>query len=117
MDPIVIDRAPIGVGDVAQVARVHRPVKLGPAALDRLGQGRALIDRFLAEDKPVYGLTRGLGGRAVVQVAQSERDDMSTVMLRARASGAGPRFDTEAVRAFLFARLASMSQGRSVRSS
>jgi histidine ammonia-lyase len=112
MDPIVIDRAPIGVGEVALVARARRPVKLGAEALQRLASGRALIERFLSEDKPVYGLTRGLGSRAVVSVAESERDDMSTVMLRARASGAGPRFEATAVRAFLFARLASMSQGR-----
>jgi histidine ammonia-lyase len=112
MDPIVIDRAPIGVGEVAQAARTRRPVKLGPAALERLAKGRALIDRFLAEEKPVYGLTRGLGGRATVTLATDERDEMSTVMLRARACGSGPRFDSQAVRAFLFARVASMSQGR-----
>ena len=113
MDPIVIDRAPIGVGEVAQAARSRRPVKLGPAALERLTKGRALIERFLAEDKAVYGLTRGLGGRATVKVATEERDEMSTVMLRARACGSGPRFGAEAVRSFLFARAASQTQGRS----
>jgi len=112
MQPIVIDALPLTAADLAAVALQRRPVALGPAARERLAQGRALIDRFLAEDRPVYGLTRGLGGRAVTRVAEGERDEMSTVMLRARACGSGPRFPVEAVRAFLMARLASMCQGR-----
>ena len=112
MQPLVIDRTPLTPADVADVALRHRPVVLGPAARERLARGRDLIDRFLREDVPVYGLTRGLGGRAVTRVADGERDEMSTVMLRARACGSGPRFAVPAVRAFLLARLSSMCQGR-----
>lgn len=112
MQPIVIDEAPLTAEDLAAVAWQRRPVSLGPAAQRRLAEGRALIDRFLAEDRPVYGLTRGLGKRAVVRVDDQERQSMSAVMLRARACGSGPLFPAEAVRAFLFARLASMTQGR-----
>lgn len=112
MQPIVIDDAPLTAEDLAAVAHQQRPVSLGPAAAQRLAEGRALIDRFLAEDRPVYGLTRGLGKRAVVRVDDAERETMSMVMLRARACGSGPAFPAEAVRAFLFARLASMTRGR-----
>ncbi len=112
MQPLVIDRTPLTAADVADVALRRRPVVLGPAAQDRLAKGRALIDHFLREDIPVYGLTRGLGGRAVTRVADGERDEMSTVMLRARACGSGPHFPAAAVRAFLLARLSSMCQGR-----
>jgi histidine ammonia-lyase len=112
MQPLVIDRVPLTPADVTDVALRRRPVALGPAAQERLKRGRDLIDHFLREDIPVYGLTRGLGGRAVTRVADGERDEMSTVMLRARACGGGPRFPVPAVRAFLLARLASMCQGR-----
>ncbi len=109
---ILIDDAPLTAADLAAVARQGRAVELGAAAQRRLADGRALIDRFLAEDRPVYGLTRGLGQRAVVRVDDAERESMSAVMLRARACGSGPLFPAEAVRAFLFARLASMTRGR-----
>lgn len=112
MTSLLIDDAPLSIADVAEIAHGRRPVALGPAALARLARGRALIDRFLTEDRPVYGLTRGLGERATTQVDRAERDEMSTIMLRARACGSGPLFPAEAVRAFLFARLASMCQGR-----
>lgn len=112
MQPLVIDDVPLTPAEVAEVAWRRRPVAIGPKARARLESGRALIDRFLAEDVPVYGLTRGLGGRAVTRVADGERDEMSTVMLRARACGGGQRFPVPAVRAFLLARLASMCQGR-----
>lgn len=112
MHELVIDDIALTPKDLEDVALRRRPVRLGPAAEARLAAGRALIDRFLRDDVPVYGLTRGLGGRAVTRVADGERDEMSTVMLRARACGSGPRFPVPAVRAFLLARLSSMCQGR-----
>jgi len=113
MREIVLGQAPLTLDDVDAVARCEATVRLGDAALARLGEGRALIERFLAEERPVYGLTRGLGQRAVLAVDPEERAQMSHIMLRARACGAGPLFAEEAVRAFLLARLASMSLGHS----
>lgn len=112
MTPLTLDDTPLSITDLATVALAGRPVVLGPGARERLAQGRALIERFLAEDRPVYGLTRGLGERATTEVDHAERQEMSAIMLRARACGSGPLFPAEAVRAFLFARLASMCRGR-----
>ncbi len=113
MQELVLGAAPLTIADVAAVAhRQARPI-LGQKAISQVQAGRDLIERFLAEERPVYGLTRGLGSRALTSVDPAEREEMSHIMLRARACGSGPLFAEEPVRAFLLARLASLSLGHS----
>ena len=49
--------------DLARIAREGLPVSLAPEALERMAQGRAVVERHLAAGEPVYGLTTGLGAR------------------------------------------------------
>lgn len=112
MAVVTLGQGPVTLEMVEAVARKGAEVRLAPSIHQTMAKGRAVIDRFLAEDRPVYGLTRGLGQRAVVKVAEGELDEMSQIMLRARAAGAAPFFDRAAVRSFLFARLASFALGR-----
>lgn len=113
MRRIAIGEAPLTLGEVAAVARREAEVVLSPQALAQVAAGRDLIERFLREERPVYGLTRGLGSRALTSVDPEERAEMSHIMLRARACGSGPLFAEAPVRAFLLARLASLSLGHS----
>jgi len=113
MHPISIDDKPLTLEQIDAVARGRQAVEIGPAARRRIEDGRRFIEMALAEDRPVYGLTRGLGARVTTSVDPAERAEMSHIMLRARACGSGPSFPQDAIRAFLLARLASMGQGRS----
>ncbi len=113
-----MQRLPLGakaltIAEVAAVARREATIDLDASALARIQAGRDLIERFLTEERPVYGLTRGLGRRAMTTVDLAERSEMSHVMLRTRACGSGPLFGEEQIRAFLLARLASITCGHS----
>ncbi len=113
MREIALGEKALAFADIAEVARGEAEVTLSQGALTQLGAGRALIERFLTEERPVYGMTRGLGNRAVTTVDPAEREEMSHIMLRARACGGGPLFEEPAVRSFMTARLASLTLGRS----
>ncbi len=113
MQDLVLGAAPLAVTDVAAIAHRRATLALGPKALAQVQAGRDLIERFLTEERPVYGMTRGLGARAVTAVDPDERTEMSHIMLRARACGSGPLYDEAPVRSFLVARLASLSLGHS----
>ncbi len=69
MRDIILGESPITIEEVAEVARGEAKVTLGVNAIARLQAGRDLIERFLAEERPVYGMTRGLGQRAVTDVS------------------------------------------------
>lgn len=108
---IVLGQDRLGTSDVAAVARDNADVTLGPAARDRLDEARALVERWSREDRPVYGLTRGLGNRVTTTIETADRSSYSEVVVRARATGGAPFFDAAAVRAAMLARAASFAQG------
>ena len=66
----------------------------------------------IADDKPVYGLTTGLGAGVDTRLSP---DDLAAFQRRvafARAVGVGDAMPTDEVRAMMFARIAGMTVGR-----
>jgi len=111
VDKIALGAGGMEVGHVVAVARDGCAVALSPDGRAGMERTRAIVERFSAEDRPVYGVTRGLGGRVVSEVSKEDRSNYSLVMARARACGAGDPLPRDAVRAALFARAASMARG------
>jgi histidine ammonia-lyase len=111
MSRIALGASALGIDDVAAVARGMAQAELAPQAREAMQRSRDVVERFTAEDRPVYGLTRGLGSRVVHDISQAEREDFSRVTVLARACGAGDPLPAEAVRAAMFARASSMAQG------
>ena len=111
MTTILLGDREIGIDDVVAVVRGSASVGIAPEARSAMERARAVVDRFSAEDRPVYGLTRGLGGRVVNEVSQQEREDYSRVVVLARACGAGEPLGRDAVRAAMFARAGGMAVG------
>lgn len=111
MTGVLLGREAVGIEHVVAVARGCEPVELAPSAREAMNRARAVVERFTAENRPVYGLTRGLGGRVVHEISQAERESYSRVTVLARACGAGDPLPAEAVRAAMFARASSMAQG------
>ena len=109
--PLVLDGGALDIADVAAVARDYRTVALSPEVSRLLARSRAVVERWQSEDRPIYGVTRGLGGRVVEPVAAADRDPYSRQMLLGRASGAGPPLSEEVVRAALFVRVATLARG------
>ncbi|WP_119462498.1 HAL/PAL/TAL family ammonia-lyase [Rhodospirillaceae bacterium SYSU D60014] len=96
---------------VAQVARDHARVDIDPAAASRLKASRAVVERFLAEDRPVYGLTTGLGPRATMRLPQETLAEFSRLTVLGRAQAVGPRLSEDVVRAAMLIRANGMVKG------
>ena len=113
MDELVIGQRPLALADIRRVAREDLPVRLAEDARARMQAGRAVVETFEREDRPSYGITRGLGRRVVNRIADEDRATFSRRMLRARAGGAGDPLPEEVVRAAMLARISSMAWGGS----
>jgi histidine ammonia-lyase len=108
---ILLGEARIGIAEVVAVARHRVRAALAPAAARRLDEARAVLDDWSRQDRPVYGLTRGLGNRATQAIPEAERRAFSETALKARATGAGGYFPPEVARAALFVRAATLARG------
>jgi histidine ammonia-lyase len=96
--------------DVAEVA-AGRPVAIAAAARERMTRSRAAIDRALAENAPVYGLTTGLGARVVEPIAPDRAAEQAVRIVRGRATAVGEPLAQAFVRSAMLARLNGLCAG------
>jgi histidine ammonia-lyase len=76
--------------DVVGVAREGTRAELGPDARMRMAAARDIVERYIAEGRPAYGLTTGLGARVVESLPSDALAEFSrhTVLGRANSVGA-----------------------------
>ena len=117
---LVLTGAPLGIEEVLEVARDHRPVTLAPAARERVAAAFAVVLAAARAQMPVYGLTTGVGwnkdhhvlggsGLDPELLAASRRFNIGT--LRAHAAGTGAPLPDVVVRAAMLLRLNLLLSG------
>jgi histidine ammonia-lyase len=110
---VLVDGFVLDIEDVVRVARDSAQVELAPAALDRMAGARAVVERYVAEGRPAYGLTTRLGAGVVQTLSEDAIAEFSRHTVRGRAGAVGPRFATEIVRAALLIRANGLARGGS----
>lgn len=97
--------------DAAAVAGIAagRPVALGP--LDAMAAARAVIERAVTARIPVYGVTTGLGPKAVEALPEAELEAFALRTVRGRAHSAGDDLPPDICRAALAIRLNTLLIG------
>lgn len=113
-DPIIsfTDTAPT-VGEIVAIARRNVRVTISPDVVHKILAARAVVDRYTADDKPVYGLTTGLGAGVDTRLATEDLVAFQLRVPQARAVGVGAALPREAVRAMMAVRIAGMAAGGS----
>src|SRR5687768_2376985 len=89
------------VEKVVRVARGREPVELDPAAIDRMRETRALVDRVVERGDEVYGLSTGVGARKKVRVPPEEIPAFNRALIQNHRVGMGPNASEDVVRAMM----------------
>jgi histidine ammonia-lyase len=110
---ITLDGQSLQVADVVAVARHGERVSLGPQARTRLKTARDLVDRLVAEDRVVYGLTTGVGALKNVRIPPADTRQLQRNLLMSHAVGVGPPLPDDVVRAAMLVRVNQFCQGSS----
>src|SRR3979409_732947 len=111
--PVTLDGRSLGPSDVVAVARHGERVSLGAPARTRLQQARSLVDRLVAEDRVVYGLTTGVGALKNVRIPPADTRQLQRNLFMSHAVGVGPPLPEELVRAGMLVRVNQFCQGTS----
>src|SRR5262245_55408082 len=96
-NPLLLTGEPLTIADVVAVARERRPVALAPSAAARIAAARALVERIVAEERVVYGVTTGFGGLSKVHIPAERLSDLQHNLVRSHAAGVGPPLPADAV--------------------
>ena len=124
LDPSKIGRAneitqvTIGAGAVSleefvAVSRYGAKLVLSQEYLERVTKSRALVEKFLAENRAIYGLTTGFGDNVRKVIPQEEAVQLQLNILRSHAASVGKPLSAECVRANWLMQLLSLGRGYS----
>lgn len=108
---ISVDDSPLTWTDLELAVGPVR-ADLGPDARRRVRDGRAFVERCLADRTPVYGSTTGFGPLVRFDGRSTAVDQCDNVLQHLTA-GQGPDLPAAVVRATALVRLWSLAQGRS----
>ncbi|MFL5860252.1 MAG: histidine ammonia-lyase [Solirubrobacteraceae bacterium] len=96
---VEIDGVSLTLEQMVGVARRSEPVSLSPVALERMRQSRLKVERVLASNEAVYGMTTGLGQHKRHRVAAADVPAFNRQLLESHLIGHGPSVPDEVVRA------------------
>ena len=112
-DQVVIDGGPLDPADVVAVSHRRAVVRLAPDLAARMAPARELVERVLADDRVVYGITTGFGAMATTRIDTAQAAELQVGLVRSHAAGVGPPLPDELVRAMLLLRARTLAQGYS----
>jgi len=118
MNSLTISGTELKVDDVVAVAKASaadggRLVALDLAALPKIKAARAVVDRFVAEGRVVYGITTGFGRFKDKIISADQVKQLQVNLVRSHAVGVGPELSEEVVRAMLLVRANTLALGHS----
>ncbi len=109
---------PIRVGeslsleDVVEVAR-GADVELGSGATSRIEASRDVVERAVAANRTVYGVTTGFGSLANERIEPAQADALQEGIVRSHATAVGRPLSREEARAMLLLRAHVLALGHS----
>lgn len=110
--PIPLDGESLSLEQVEQIADGRR-CALAREARARVRAARKIVDRAVADDRPVYGVNTGFGELARIRIDRRELDRLQRNLVRSHSAGVGRPLDERVVRAILALRANCLARGHS----
>jgi len=113
MRTVVLDMENMTLADLVAAAREGAVVQLSADSEERIRAGRALVDRWVAEERRIYGVTTGFGALSDVAISKKDTRRLQKNILMSHASGVGEPLSAEIVRAVMTLRVKDFARGHS----
>src|SRR5438105_12209234 len=96
---VTLTGSSLSLQELVAVARESAPVQLDTAVAERLKRSRAVVERALATEAPIYGLTTGVAALKRIQVEPSGIDRFNQSLLREHRVAQGATASPDVARA------------------
>lgn len=108
---VVLDDAKPTLEQFIAVARHSAKVQFSDAYRARVDRSRGLVERFLAENRLVYGVTTGFGDNVRHVISPEDAQTLQVNIVRSHAVSVGEPLNREQVRAIQLMILVSLGKG------
>jgi histidine ammonia-lyase len=110
---ILIDGHSLNLEQFIDITRNHKKVELSKDAVERVNKARALVDRYVSENKTVYGITTGFGKFSDIVINGEETKTLQRNLIISHSCGVGNPLDEEIVRGIMLLRANALAKGNS----
>jgi histidine ammonia-lyase len=110
---VCVNVSGLDIRDVVAVARYGARVELGADAISNINRARKWVETIVSQEKPVYGITTGLGDLCRIRIEADQRRELSSRIIMSHACGVGDPLSEEEVRAIMFCQILNFSHGHS----
>lgn len=112
-DTVVIDGHSLTLQDLVNVARKGHNVEVSEEAIKKVNTASSLIQKWVDQNRIIYGVTTGFGDLATVKVDTAKCTLLQENLLKSHAVGVGEPLPVETVRAIMLLRLNGLTAGHS----
>ncbi|MEC8250516.1 MAG: histidine ammonia-lyase [Planctomycetota bacterium] len=113
MKPLVLTSGSLAMADALDVIRNHRPVTLGPDALNAMTRAQASVEDLTNQTEPTYGVNTGFGSLSRHRIDKEDLQQLQTNLIRSHAAGVGEPLPNPVVRGMMLLLAASLARGHS----
>ena len=107
----LLDGESLTIPQVCEIAFSRASVELAPASIARMQASRAVIDRIVASEVPIYAVNTGVGLLSDVRIEREQLDLLQRNVVRSHAAGVGEPLSREVVRAMMLIRANVLAKG------
>ncbi|MDN5353979.1 MAG: histidine ammonia-lyase [Candidatus Cloacimonadota bacterium] len=108
-----IDGYNLTLEELKKVACEDEKIELSEASQQKVTKCRKYIEKIIAENKTVYGLTTGFGKFASIKIPPDQIDELQQNLILSHATGVGNLLPKEEVRAIMLLRINVLAKGHS----
>jgi len=108
---IKIDGSSLSLKDVVLVSRNRKTVELDSSAVEGINNSRGFVEKILAENRVVYGITTGVGELANSLIQPKDVEKLQLNLIRSHATNVGEPFTEDVVRAIMLLRANALAKG------
>jgi histidine ammonia-lyase len=110
---IMIGMSGMTLEKLVKIARQGANVKLTAGSAQRLRDTRRLIEKWVEEERTIYGVTTGFGALSDVVISKKDTRRLQENILMSHAAGVGEPLEEEIVRASMALRIKDLARGHS----
>ena len=111
MPTVTVTGDRLSIDQVIDVARGRSSAELSPDVEGRMESSRSVVERAVAENRVMYGVTTGFGALANTRIDVEDLAQMQLALIRSHAAGVGVPLDDDVVRGLLLLRARTLSAG------
>ncbi len=113
MSTIIINGDSLTLEDFIKVVRHNEKIDLPQDVKDNMQRSRDLVERYVDEEKVVYGITTGFGKFSDVSISKEDTKMLQKNLIMSHACGVGEIFSVEEARGVMLLRVNALAKGYS----